>query len=170
MKRVNESDHARFITFSTYQRLKIFSTDPLRDAFVEQLQLARDRHGFLLHAWVIMPDHAHLLIRVPGDGDPNALLKALKLGLSKRLTRRWKELDAPILTRLVDSSGTHRIWQRGGGYDRNIVSEDEFNEKVGYIHMNPVRAGLVRTPLEWKWSSARWWGGDRDGQIPCDHR
>jgi hypothetical protein len=36
--------------------------------------------------------------------------------------------------------------------------------------MNPVRAGLVRTPLEWAWSSARWWSGELEGQLACDRR
>jgi len=77
---------------------------------------------------------------------------------------------APILERLVDARGTRRFWQRGGGYDRNIHSDTEFDEKIGYIHMNPVRAGLVKTPADWAWSSARWWDGEREGQIECDSR
>ena len=170
MQRINHPQHARFLTFSTYQRLDLFSTDALRDAFVDQLRRTRERHEFSFYAWVLMPNHAHFLLREPGDGELDGVLKRLKLGLAKRVLNRWVELDAPILERLVDARGTRRFWQRGGGYDRNIDSESEFDEKIGYIHMNPVRAGLVRTPLDWAWSSARWWAGEREGQLPCDHR
>ena len=88
----------------------------------------------------------------------------------KRRAPGWVELDAPVLERLRDARGTYRFWQRGGGYDRNIYSDTEFNEKIGYIHMNPVRAGLVRAPLEWAWISARRWSGEREGQVMCDQR
>ena len=48
VKRSNDPNHARYITFSTYQRLDLFSTEALRDAFVDQLRITRERHGFLL--------------------------------------------------------------------------------------------------------------------------
>jgi len=170
MKRINDPNHARFITFSTYNRLNLLSTDALRNAFVDQLVRTRERHKFSLYAWVLMPNHAHLFLREPIDGDITAILKTLKLGLAKRVLNRWIKLDAPILERLVDAQGTRHLWQRGGGYDRNIYTETEFNEKIGYIHMNPVRAGLVKTPLDWAWSSARWLNGEHEGQIKCDAR
>lgn len=168
MKRINDPHHARYITFSTYQRLDLFGTDAIRDAFVDQLRLTRERHRFCLYAWVLMPNHAHLLMRDPEGGKVDAVLKTLKLGLAKRVLNRWVELDAPILDRLVDARGVRRFWQRGGGYDRNVYSRSEFDEKIGYIHMNPVRAGLVGRPTDWAWSSARWWGGEREGEVVCD--
>ena len=170
MKRINDPNHARYITFSTYQRLDLLSTDALRNAFVDQLLRTRERHKFSLYAWVLMPNHAHLLMREPADGNIAGILKTLKLGFSKRVLRRWIELDAPILEHLTDAQGARRFWQRGGGYDRNIYTNTEFDEKIGYIHMNPVRAGLVIAPLDWTWSSARWWDGEREGQIECDVR
>ncbi len=170
MNRKNDPNHARYITFSTYKRLDLLGTDALRDAFGDQLIRTRHRYQFLLYAWVLMPNHVHLLLREPRNGDIGALLKMLKLGLSKRILSRWIDLDAPILQQLVDARGGRHFWQRGGGYDRNIYSDTEFDEKIGYIHMNPVRAGLAETPVDWPWSSARWWAGEREGQIDCDTR
>ena len=170
MKRINHPHHARYLTFSTYQRLNLFQSPQIRDAFVEQLKITRQRHAFHLYAWVLMPNHAHLLLREPTTGDLTGILRTLKLGLAKRVLDRWVELDAPILSRLDDAQRSRRFWQRGGGYDRNIVSDDEFDEKIGYIHMNPVRAGLVQSPQDWKWSSAQWWNGIRESQIACDSR
>lgn len=129
---------------------------------------AREHHTFYLYAWVLMPNHAHLLIREPEGGAVDGVLRTLKLGLAKRVINRWIELEAPILDRLVDARGVRRFWQRGGGYDRNIYSREEFDEKIGYIHANPVRAGLVERPTDWAWGSARWWDGKRDGEIACD--
>ena len=70
--------------------------------------------------------------------------------------------------RLTDSRGSVRFWQRGGGYDRNIHTENELEEKIVYIHENPVRRGLVLQATDWRWSSARWYAGVRTGQLEVD--
>ena len=69
---------------------------------------------------------------------------------------------------MVASKGRLRFWQAGGGYDRNIRDEEEMLEKARYIHANPVRRGLVDSPADWKWSSARWYEGVRDGELVID--
>ena len=170
MRRINHPNHARFITFSTYRRLNLFGSADLRDVFVNQLDRSKSTYGFELYAWVLMPNHAHSLIREPTTGDVSGLLRSLKGTVARRIMPRWRELDAPVLEQLADRGGKLWFWQRGGGYDRNIVSDDEFDEKVGYIHMNPVRAGLAGRPTDWGWGSARWWSGERDGEIECHSR
>ncbi len=44
----------------------------------------------------------------------------------------------------------------------------EFTKEVWYIHTNPVRKGLVERAEDWKWSSVRWWMGEREGEVECD--
>ena len=149
MRRINHLNHARYITFSTYRRLNLFGTVELRDVFRDQLEMSKSSFGFELYAWVLMPNHAHLLVRKSETGDVSGLLRSLKGTVARKIMSRWRELDAPVLDQLVDRSGKMWFWQRGGGYDRNIVSDDEFDEKVGYIHMNPVRAGLAAKPTDW---------------------
>ncbi len=51
----------------------------------------------------------------------------------------------------------HRFWQAGGGYDRNVCSDNAVRKVIEYIHNNPVRAGLVYLPEEYIWSSAKYW-------------
>ncbi len=152
---MNDPNHARFLTFSTNHRLDLFGTAALRDVFSQQLKRSKDRHGFLLYAWVLMPNHAHLFIREPINGEVKNILRSLKSPVARTILAKWKKLDAPILDRLADSQGKIRFWLQGGGYDRNIVSDDEFDEKIRYIHQNPVRANLVEHDTDWAWSSAR---------------
>jgi putative transposase len=102
-----------------------------------------------------MPNHVHLLIRPDlATTTVPQFLSRLKRPFAQTVLSRWQRLDAPVLDRLVDSRGQRRFWQRGGGYDRNIFSDDEVIEKIEYIESNPVRAGIVRRPREYKWSSA----------------
>jgi putative transposase len=148
----------RFLTFSCYHRLQLFNNDSIKDCFVEHLAAARLECGFGLIAWVVMPDHVHLLIwpRVV-DAPIPTVMSALKTEFAKQVIGRWRELDAAVLPRITDSRGDRHFWQRGGGYDRNIGAGAEYKEKFGYIHANPVRRKLAERAVDWKWSSVRWY-------------
>ena len=162
--------HARFLTFSCYHNLQLFNNDAIKDAFVEAIEQSRTKHGFLLAAYVVMPEHVHLLL-FPDLSVANVtnILKSLKLGFAMKVINRWRSMSppAPILDRL-DHNGVTRFWQRGGGYDRNIYSREELNEKIKYINENPLRRGLVDRPENWRWSSAGWWRGRDDQLIEMD--
>ncbi|HLO41937.1 MAG TPA: transposase [Phycisphaerales bacterium] len=167
-RRYEDAHHARFLTFSCYQRLAFFSNPAIADVFVSKLDATRVDHGFRLFGWVVMPEHVHLLIwpRIP-ESPVRVVLQSLKQAVAQTVLGRWKELDAPVLTRVHDAYGLH-FWQRGGGYDRNIVGGREFYEKLRYIHQNPVQRGLVVRAREYRWSSARWYAGEREGTIGID--
>ncbi len=155
LKRFEHPNHARFVTFSTYQRLPLLSNDRIKQCFVDHLQGAKQRFGFHLYAWVVMPEHVHLLMWPRVEEAPlSVVLRDLKREFAREVLGRWRELNAPVLPRLIAPDGSTRFWQRGGGYDRNVYSEEEFFEKANYIHNNPVTRGLVTRADEWRWSSA----------------
>ena len=93
------------------------------------------------------------------------ILSDLKGGFANSMLRRWRTLEAPILTRIVDASGKERFWQPGGGYDRNVELHGELCEKIDYIHDNPRRRELVAEAADWRFSSARWYAGDREASL-----
>src|SRR5690606_455109 len=142
-KRINNSNHARFLTFSTFRRTSLFDDPTICGAFAVQLQTSVARYGIDLYAWVLMPDHVYLLVRESENGNLEPFLRTLKTGFAKRMLEEMRLEDSAKLGLLGDINGQVRFWQRGGGYDRNIVSAGEFDEKAGYIHENPVRGGLV---------------------------
>ncbi len=153
MKRI-ENGSIRYCTFSCNHRLPLFQNDAIKDAFIEVLALGQERFGFELVAWVIMPEHVHMLIRpVPYESRLAPVLAWIKAVFAQRVVSRWRELRARVLPRITTVRGEVRFWLPGGGHDRNIVSEEELVEKVHYIHFNPVEKGLVKDPREWKWSS-----------------
>ena len=99
---------------------------------------AREEHGFLLTAWVFLPDHWHGIVYPRYPLTISNVLKTIKLRTTSSINGGRSE------------SGP--IWQ-GRFFDRILRTVKEYWETVDYIHMNPVRRGLVSRPEEWCWSS-----------------
>jgi putative transposase len=162
---------AHSLTFSCYGRQPFFSGHHAPNWFLETLGEARDAGLFDLWAYVIMPEHVHLVL-LPAEGVPvRQILFRLKRPLTQRVLA-WVRGTRPVFLermadRQPDGTVTHRFWQRGGGYDRNLRSVKDINEKINYIHDNPVRRGLVAQSKDWLWSSARAWieGGDKPLRV-----
>jgi len=168
----NEPGHAHELTFSCFQRLPLLSKDRTRTWFVEALDRTRKRYRLELWAYVIMPEHVHLL-RWPTK-DPHsmsAILKSMKQPVARAAIRFLRAKNPSWLRNLeVVRAGRieHRFWQEGGGYDRNIFDEHVAWTCVEYIHANPVRRGLVEQPTDWPWSSARCYAGADDVVLETD--
>lgn len=110
-----------------------------------------------------MPDHVHLVL-VPDL--PKWPVSKVLWGLKRGSATRIKQTIVGA-TPHPKGSRAHHIWQPGGGYDRNIRDHDELNEKITYIHNNPVKRGLVKHPEDWPWSSAQWYMTGT-GLVPID--
>ena len=133
--RYQASGHSHFVTFSCYRRQPFFHEAARFELFLRCLEEMRRRFTLCLYAYVVMPEHVHLLLSEPKAAVLAEALHFLKLSFTKRL----------------GASGS--FWQKRY-YDRNVRDHREFVVKIGYIHRNPVKRGLVRSPEEWKWSSA----------------
>ena len=182
-KKVKHYDNGEphFLTFSCYKRLPLLSKDRTREWFVESLDQARTEHGFHLWAWVIMPEHVHILLWPPFQlisPDPRSfqgriggILTSIKRPVAKKAIAFLRQNAPEYLRRLtVRNSGRtyERFWQAGSGYDENVTEPDALQAMMTYIHHNPVKRGLVSGPEEWPWSSARDWMGLPDSRLIVD--
>jgi REP element-mobilizing transposase RayT len=106
--------------------------------------LAFDSQRYRLFEWVVMPNHVHVLVQPMGEWTLASIVTSWKKftarGIFDQLRRLGKEPGGPI-------------WHREY-WDRYIRDRGHFEKVVEYIHMNPVKAGLVREAEEWRWSSA----------------
>lgn len=164
MRRIGSAGDARFLTFSCHNRLALFNRSEIRDAFAAHLELPRCALGVRVLAWVIMPEHVHLIV-VPGAIEMTSFLWKLKRPFANTIIERWEELNAPIQARITDADGSRRFWLRGGGYDRVIRSESDLREKIAYIHSNPTRRELVERDEDWARSSAGRYAGQLGGPV-----
>lgn len=157
---------AHFLTFSCYQRLPLLGKDRTRAWLVAAIDKARARHNFDLWAWVIMPEHVHLLIN-PREADYSisAILSSIKRPVAEAAIAYLTAKRSPFLEKLTVQTRTRayrRFWQAGPGQDRNIDDPTTAHRVVEYIHNNPIKRGLVGRPEDWRWSSARDWSGSED--------
>ncbi len=158
--------HLQFITASTYRRAPLFLSDRFRRYFVQRLDEVRQEFKFLLLGWVLMPDHFHLLLLPqPAETTP-VILKGLKEQTATRILKTLQENPQypwcrKMQTRLrlpptVHDESHCRLWQRRF-YPFEICSDEKRQEKLNYMHNNPVKRGLVSSPGDWPWSSWRFY-------------
>jgi putative transposase len=112
-----------FVTSATFNRRRLFQVEANAELFLEVLQKYRREGRYKLHAFVVMPDHIHLLL-TPQDASIELVVGLIKGGFSHRVGSKFP------------------VWQRGFT-DHRIRNEDEFQTKREYIHQNPVRAQMV---------------------------
>ena len=101
-----------------------------------------------LVAWVVMPNHVHVMIRMCRESSLPRIVQAWKGYTGKKIVETMRKSGD-------NTVGTPRVWHRDREYwDRFIRDERHFQNAVDYIHQNPAKAGLVARPQDWLWSSA----------------
>ena len=118
---------------------------------IEQLRAAlrktKNAYPFKIIAMVVMPDHMHILMELPdGDSDYPLRVRLIKTHFSKSLP----QTEAINSTRL--SKGERGIWQRRY-WEHQIRDEQDLNNHIDYIHINPVKHGYVGNPFDWGFST-----------------
>jgi putative transposase len=127
------------ITAANYEHKPIIQSAERRTAFEDQLLTALSRTGEV-GAWVILPNHYHVLMMVESLDVLSVALKQLH-GTTSRV---WNLEDA--------LTGQRRVWYKF--YDRWIRDEAHYYRAFNYIHYNPVKHSCAETPYDWPWSSA----------------
>ena len=148
--------HLHFITCSCYRRKPLLGTARKRDVFLKVLDGVRTRYEFSLVGYVVMPEHVHLLISEPKVGNPSKVMQALKQRVARSLRGESRRRNVNQLRLWGARPGTlpRSFWQRRF-YDFNVWSKKKRIEKLNYMHMNPVKRGLVADAKMWAWSSYR---------------
>ncbi len=140
-KRYQLPGYCYFVTTVTDGRRPLFRSVDVAQDMVDTLNYYQDRGDYTLHAFVVMPDHLHLLI-TPHHKTISDVLRNIKSWAAKSMRDR------------TGVAGT--VWQ-ASFHDTVIRNEDHFKKAADYIHWNPVQAGLARKPGEYPTSSWALW-------------
>ena len=159
---ISKDAPAYYITSVTHDRLPVFQTSKLKEVVCSAIGEVRKSANLLLFAYVIMPDHFHLLVGT--SRDPSETLRYVNGITSRRVIDYLKNgrFDRSLLKlRRTEGERQHRysLWDHHPNLKR-ITDEAVFMQKVHYIHTNPVRANLVEVAEDYLWSSVRCWKKD----------
>jgi putative transposase len=170
LKHYDNLGTARFITFSCYHGHRLLMDEEAIRIFLDELDLARQRYKFALLGYVIMPNHVHLVIYPQEKIEAGRVFGEIKSRSARRIVSAWKTINNKTLDRIrVFYKGRYRniFWQRRC-YDHNCRTPETVRENIDYCHMNPVKAGLVADPGDWKWSSYAWYRGGKNVELGID--
>lgn len=139
-KRFPNEGFPYFVTTTVKDRRPLF-TDPVKcQVLLDCLKFLRSASGHKIHAYVIMPDHVHLIVTPKIRKTISQVMHSFKIYTSRQIG---------LLTQ-----STGGIWQPRF-YERALQNGEEAQNALDYIHVNPVRSGLVSNPVEYQWSSYR---------------
>ena len=150
LKRLQCSGQSHFLTFGCYHGHQLLAEPLSKQTFETGLERVRIAFRMDIYAYVVMPNHVHLLTAEPPQELLSDALKSLKQGVSRRL---------------IGAAG--HFWQKRY-YDFNIRDEQQFTEKLRYIHRNPVQRGLCERPEDWEWSSFRHYSTGVEGRVEIE--
>ena len=149
--RIQNAGCFHFITFSCYHRLPLLARPGAYAIFENEIERVRQHYLFVVAGYVLMPEHVHLLLGEPGVSSLATAIQVLKQRSSK-LLKHPDELQ---------------FWQTRY-YDFNVRNPEKRIEKLRYMHRNPVKRGLVKSPEAWRWSSFRHYATGVEGTIEIE--
>ncbi|HSU26102.1 MAG TPA: transposase, partial [Pyrinomonadaceae bacterium] len=174
MFQISRDTPAYYLTSVTHNRLPIFQKDERKKLVCAAFDEARRSHSIMIFAYVIMPDHTHIL--TDNSRAINDVLRYLNGISAHRIVQFLKANNhdvslAKLRIQERENKHMHSVYEHHPN-DIRITGEDAFMQKVNYIHLNPVRAELVEHPDEYLYSSARLWHGRAMEVEPLitDHR
>jgi REP element-mobilizing transposase RayT len=109
----------------------------------------------------------HLVISEPQTGDPSKSMQMLKQTVARQMKLRHEAPPAKASSAHSSGEDQQAFWQRRF-YDFNVWSSKKLQEKLNYMHRNPVQRQLVRHPADWPWSSWSHYEKGERGLIPVD--
>jgi putative transposase len=137
--------------FSCCKRQPFLQTNSAKNTVQQILEQTPKQQSLCMAAYVLMPEHVHLLTGEPAKDTLATFLQILKQQTSRQLK----------------SPDEKQFWQRRY-YDFNVSSPEKYVEKLQYIHRNPVKRGLVLKPEDYRWSSFNHYAIGEPGPIEIE--
>lgn len=169
MKRILYKEEVNFVTLTIVGWIDLFIRPIYNDFIIESLRYCHEKKGLEIYAYVLMTSHLHMI----ADGESlSDILRDMKTytskGLIKLIKTNEQESRKQWLLRMFGYYGTHhpknkffKIWQ-DGNFPIALYSNYVINQKINYIHLNPVKAGIVDDATCFRYSSANPWNPLRD--------
>lgn len=176
--KIRNKQAVHFVSFAVVEWVDVFTRKEYVNVVIDSLKHCQKAKGLKIHAWCVMSNHMHLVISA-NNNDLSDILRDFKKYTSKELVQMISE--NPVESRkkwmlnIFRSNGesntrnkNFQFWQQDN-QPKELYSSGFIDQKLAYIHDNPVEAGLVDEPCEYVYSSARdYENANRKGLIDID--
>ena len=164
------------LTFTVIHWIDVFNRAAYKEIILESLRFCIEKKGLELHAWIIMPNHIHLIASMQPEYSMSGFVRDFKKYTSRRIIkaidensresrRSWMMRAFSIAGVNNSSNEQYQFWQQD--YHPIELSDSErLFQRLNYLHQNPVRAGLVWAPEDYKYSSAVDYTDTQVGMLP----
>lgn len=176
--KVGEDAIPHFVTFTVVSWIDIFSKEIYKELFVKSLQYCIENKGLVLHAWVIMTNHVHLIVS-SNNNKIEFIVRDVKKYTSKQIIKAILEHPSESrkewMLNLFSFTGQNnnnnkdfQFWIQNY-HPIELSSNDKTKQRLNYLHENPVRSGLVWEPWHFKYSSAIDYYTKEHGLLKIEH-
>ena len=163
--KINNPEGLYFVSFSTVAWVDVFTRIVYKDILIDSIKFCQQHKGLLLYAWCIMTNHVHLILKADEGFDVSGILRDMKKFTSRQLIKAiennpresrklWMLSKFKHAGEYNSNNRDYQFWQQDN-HPIELWTEKVIQQKVDYIHMNPVKAGFVEKPEHYPYSSAR---------------
>lgn len=153
-----------FVTSTVVDWIDVFTRDIYRDILLGSFRHCQKNQGLQLHAWVLMPNHFHLICSFINNAIPGMVIKNIKsftaMKIIDAIINKPRESRKNWMLDLFEKNGQRmksnlrfQFWQHEN-HPVLPTNNEMLNQRMDYVHENPERAGFVNHPIDWKHSSA----------------
>jgi REP element-mobilizing transposase RayT len=175
--RVFTNNHyAYFVTWTVVDWQHLLDKNPYRQIVLDSLNYLRLEKKTQLNAFVVMSSHIHAILWPEIEINLSDVIRDFKRFTSRKISKEAEKQNAAEVLKIFRKArsenraqdiSTYQVWQEGS-HPEAIFTEKFARQKMDYIHMNPVKAGLVETADEWPFSSARAYLLGKETHPPTD--
>jgi putative transposase len=160
--KIRDREWPYFVTFTIERWIDVYTRNTYRQIFIDSLNYCIEHKGLVVHAWVLMTNHAHLLINST-DKPIEDIVRDFKQFTSKSTvksilenTQESRDWMTYFFARAGNRNSMNKYFQfwQNGYHPIHCWKKELILQKTNYIHQNPVRAGFVEKDYDWFYSSA----------------
>ncbi len=162
--KIRDQDKLYFVTFTVIQWLDVFIRKEYKDIFLESIRYCQRNKGLEVYAYCIMSSHIHMIIGRQGEQKLEDVIRDIKKYTSVKIVEAIKnnlhESRRELLLWLFERAGkannnntNFQFWQQHN-HPIELSSNEMIDQRLAYVHNNPVEAGIVLSPEEYLYSSA----------------
>jgi REP element-mobilizing transposase RayT len=168
-----------FVTFTIVGWVDVFTRLECRNILIESLKYCQDNKGLLIHAYVIMGSHIHLIATASQSSDGlSNIIRDMKKHTAKQIIKwiegnnkesrsDWLQVIFKYHAKYNNNNSTYQVWQQSN-QPKACLHPRFTSQKIAYIHNNPVVSKIVEKPEDYIYSSARNYLGHSDSILTVD--